>query len=91
MEKASSYMLMETFTMVFGQTIKQMALVSINMSMAQCMKENGRMICSTEEVLRLGPIKVATMVTTNSAANMVLEATAGTMEASTQETGVKTK
>ena len=90
-EKASLSTSMETCTMVFGQMTKQMALGCINMLMEQCTKENGRTICSTEEVLRRGQTKVATMGTTSSGASMVSEATAGTMEASTRATGVKTK
>ncbi len=90
-EKASLSTSMETCTMVFGQTTKQMALGCTNMLMEQCTKENGRMICSTVEVLRRGQTKVATMGTTSSGGSMVSEATAGTMEASTRATGVKTK
>ena len=90
-EKASLSTSMETCTMVFGQTTKQIALWCTNMLMERCTKENGRTICSTEEVLRRGQTKVATMGTTSSGASMVSEATAGTMEASTRATGVKTK
>ena len=75
-EKASLSTSMETCTMVFGQMTKQMALGCINMLMEQCTKENGRTICSTEEVLRRGQTKVATMGTTSSGASMVSEATA---------------
>ena len=46
MEKEDSYMLMEIFMMVFGQTIKLMVSEFISMWMVPSMKENGRMTCS---------------------------------------------
>ena len=59
--------------------------------MVQCMKENGKMICSMVEVLKLGPINPdmkATMLTVASTVSAVIS---GTTAANTQVIGARTR
>lgn len=59
--------------------------------MERCTKASGKMIYNMVKVLKPGRIKVDTKDNMLSDANMELEATSGTMEASIQETGAKIK
>ncbi len=55
------------------------------------MKESGKMIFNTGEVLKLGLMGLSMMASMLSAGNMESELTSGTMVLNIQETGMKTK
>lgn len=55
------------------------------------MKVNGKMICSMEKELRLGPTKVSTRANMHLAESTESELINGMMEVSTQVIGGKTK
>lgn len=91
MAKASSFMLMATSMMDFGQMIKRMVMECTSMSTVLSTKDSGRMICSMDLVLKLGLMAPDTKVITLKEERMVLDHTNGMMDHSTQVIGWKTR
>ena len=91
MEKESSFISTEIFTMVTGLTIRQMATESIIISTVPCTKDTGEMTCSTAKEKKAGRMAQSTKELTWLERSMESASTAGTMEASIQATGKKTK
>lgn len=80
-------MLMEMSTMVTGRRTKLMVMESTVTKMAPNTMENGKKICSTAKVLRLGLTDHRTKETTSMARSMALESTLVPMVALSQVNG----
>ena len=80
-----------TFSKASGLTTKLTGMVFTFIKMAQGMRENGKMICSTEKAKRFGQTRPCMRDTTMKAKSTGTVCISGKMDPSMRETGMKTE